>query len=1049
MGTRVVAYGREATDALSAVIRAAQAGDVLAPVTVVVPSNVAGLAARRTLAADGGLANVGFVTPFGLAEQLGRARAAAEGLVPLTDPVLVAAIRTELADRPGFFAAVASHAATESALARRYAELSRARPATLAALDASGSPRARALAELFGRVRVRLAGYADEDVLAAHARAAVTEGDPGVLALGEVVVHLPQPTAPALADLVGAVAERRSGTWIVGLTGDASADAPVLAALARWGVEVPESELSAPVRPSPVTGTEIITASDVDDEVRATLRRLLELAEAGLALDRTAMLIPPVEPYARTVVAALDAAGIVHNGPPIRRLGDSLAGRTLTRLIGMVDSTFGRGEVIALLAAAPVLGAHGTVPVDRWDVVSRRAGVVDGDHWGERLERYAAELDARMAARVAEDDPGDPAPSSVARSARELAAFVAELRERVARFAASTGWRDRATAAAGTLCELLGDEHQRARWPEEEQDAFAAVAAALDRLAALEAVEPAPAAGAFARAVESELAAPAGRVGRYGEGVLVAPIATGLGLDLDAVFVLGLAEGLLPAPRREDALLADADRGLAVDEELAGRDRALEDQRRAYLAALAASPRHRVLSMPRGDLRSGRERLPSRFLLETASALADRRVFGSELSELGIDDGVDAVPSFAAGIARVAYAASPADRVLGLTDRFARAGGDAAEHPLVAGTMVATGMEAVRGRASASVTRWDGNVGSVRDQVRSPATGDVVSPTRLEHWATCPLRYLLANVLRVPAEETPERLLELSPLDRGTLVHEVLEQFVRNELERPEAERTPVGQPWPADALERMLRIMGEVAADAEAKGLTGKATLWRLHREEIATDLAAFIEVDDWYRTEESLVPVAVELPFGLDGRDPVPVELADGRVVQFRGRADRVDVDPAGTYVVLDYKTGRVPPTDPDLEADPVRAGTRLQLPVYAAAARQRWGADQVEAAYWYVTGRGGFVRDRMVLDDAVEARFREAVGHIVEGIDAGCFPSVPGEADPFFGSSANCRYCAYDALCPADRYAQYDAKAGAPEYAAVDALWPEVTDHPGVDQ
>ena len=39
----------------------------------------------------------------------------------------------------------------------------------------------------------------------------------------------------------------------------------------------------------------------------------------------------------------------------------------------------------------------------------------------------------------------------------------------------------------------------------------------------------------------------------------------------------------------------------------------------------------------------------------------------------------------------------------------------------------------------------------------------------------------------IKGAKSPERLLELSPLDRGTLVHEVLERFVAEELARPAA----------------------------------------------------------------------------------------------------------------------------------------------------------------------------------------------------------------------------------------------------------------------
>src|SRR3954447_8944335 len=74
-----VRYGREAAQALRASIAAAKAGEPLAPVTVVVPSNHVGVAARRLLATGAlgpvsggiGLVAVTFVTPYRLAELLG------------------------------------------------------------------------------------------------------------------------------------------------------------------------------------------------------------------------------------------------------------------------------------------------------------------------------------------------------------------------------------------------------------------------------------------------------------------------------------------------------------------------------------------------------------------------------------------------------------------------------------------------------------------------------------------------------------------------------------------------------------------------------------------------------------------------------------------------------------------------------------------------------------------------------------------------------------------------------------------------------------------
>ena len=52
MRTRVIAtsYGRPALDALRAVVSKAKREDAMAPVTVLVPNNIAGIVARRHLA---------------------------------------------------------------------------------------------------------------------------------------------------------------------------------------------------------------------------------------------------------------------------------------------------------------------------------------------------------------------------------------------------------------------------------------------------------------------------------------------------------------------------------------------------------------------------------------------------------------------------------------------------------------------------------------------------------------------------------------------------------------------------------------------------------------------------------------------------------------------------------------------------------------------------------------------------------------------------------------------------------------------------------------
>ncbi|MEP6625407.1 MAG: hypothetical protein ABJC79_13255, partial [Acidimicrobiia bacterium] len=501
---RRTGYGRPATLALRDEIRHSQAADPLAAVTVIVPSNLAGLAARRVLGAGAGLANVSFITPYALAERLGRPGAAAGEDGELTDAILVAAVRVELRAEPGAFAAVAGHVSTERALAVRYAELSRARPETLARIRRAGSARARGLIELFERVRLRLAGYADEDALARHAGAAVEQESAAFRSLGTVIVHLPQPLAPALVDLVGAVIDARPSVVILGLTGDPVADDPIRRECERLGLPTVAVEPAAST-----TGTEIISASDVDEEVRAVTRRMLGLAAAGVPFDRMAVLAPAAEPYARTVASHLDAAGIPHNGPAIRTLADTMAGRMLDRLVRLVGAKFARDEVVALFASTPARSAAGAaVPIDRWDRISRRAGIVDGDDWAIHLAAHIADLESRATDRVTAGLDDGRGLQREADAARELVEYVADLRLRLSALELAAGWVKRSDAARSVLVDLLGGDVVICTWPAVEQEACVAVLDVLERCGRLDAIEPDPTFATFAAAIASELHTP-------------------------------------------------------------------------------------------------------------------------------------------------------------------------------------------------------------------------------------------------------------------------------------------------------------------------------------------------------------------------------------------------------------------------------------------------------------------------------------------------------------------------------------------------------------
>ena len=82
MQRRTTPYGQPAYAALRAALTEVQGGDPLAPVTVLVHSNAVGVAARRWLAANGGVAAAQFLTAFRLAELLGGPRSPAPTNAP-------------------------------------------------------------------------------------------------------------------------------------------------------------------------------------------------------------------------------------------------------------------------------------------------------------------------------------------------------------------------------------------------------------------------------------------------------------------------------------------------------------------------------------------------------------------------------------------------------------------------------------------------------------------------------------------------------------------------------------------------------------------------------------------------------------------------------------------------------------------------------------------------------------------------------------------------------------------------------------------------------
>lgn len=1011
---RVVPYGAPARSALLEAITQLRDGDPLAPVTVVVPSALSGVTLRRSLANElGGLVGVAFMSLPGLAERLAAARVAVDGrrsIDPLTLRCLVSAV---LAEDPGHFASTCDHPATVGGLAETIGELRHLRDSELDALGRA-SARAADVVRVHRAVRRVAAGWIDDHDTILAATAAVEAADSVVAEVGPVVVHLPRTLTRPELTLLGGLARESTLSVIVGMTGRPGADAPAHELVAQLseatGARVDATDLDESIHHGATT---IVVAPDPAEEARHALRIVLDAVAAGASPERIAVVSRTREPYTLLVHEELAAAGLNHSAPSPTRLAQSMAGRTLLGLLEWQPGGARRADLVRILRAAPVLDGRGerTRP-DRWDRAARKAGVVGGlEQWRTRLANARS---ARVARLVQRDEPvEDDQRLSALDELTSFVVHVAALTEPGER----RGWGQLARWAKAVLLAALGSEARAQSWPEPERAARLKVIELLDRLAGLDSLGPEPDAPAFLRTLEHELRQRSGRVGSFGHGVTVGRIVDAVGADLDLVVVLGGVEGAFPPRRSGDSLLPERERRKVDALRLRGSSR--EEEERDVWAVLAAA-RTSVIMSSAGDPRSQRAQHPAPWLVEMASARADREVTAGDLASGPPIAGVRVLASFEAWLGAGGAPATPMERDVAELIAAHRAGIDVASLPLAAAAGLGRGFAAARARREGRFDEWAGNVG--HQSVLTGEAADHRSPTGLEMWSGCPFHYFLDKVLDVRALDDPGDGDTIAARDRGSLLHEIMEQFVSGHLDKDPAAA------WTADARAELGRIADEVESRFREAGLTGRDVLWRSEWAALRRHLQRIVEHGIDAPELAGTVPIAVEHAFGFGGDEapPVEVDLGGGRVVRFGGRIDRVDASPDGTKaVVIDYKAAS-PRGFTGMKSDVLDRGRRLQLPIYALAAKQLVPrAEQLAAYYWLVDPRYAMELKGDRIDDEVEAKFHEVLETVVGGIEAGLFPAHPGDdtwrpnTGPTFES---CMFCDYDRVCARGRGEQW---------------------------
>ena len=1009
--------------AFVAAVRAAKAADPIAPVLVVVGSHLQHIYLRRLLARSlTAVANVRFVTLMDLAGELSLPdqsdAAARDGpILPLPDGAHIPLLEQVIAEQR-------SQARRNGAYGLADASMVHAVAASLRDLregdidpplvrTGSTRPWLSALAAMAAAYREALAPFADATRRAGQAAAA---GRAQVAAFvqrfapdtGQVLIYgiydVNALQLRMLERLARVLPARLFLPWSAAAEPFAFAQQTV-DRLRQRGFRLMRLDAGTPAR-GPRTTRAVFSCADRQAEIEETVRRVLEDLAAGVPAGEIAVLHRMDPVYDELICGVLDRAAVPHYrsaGQPVRR---STVGRAALNLLQLLYSEPRRGALLELLSLPGIDLAwiESTAPdarltprPARWEALSKELGLVKG--WDE--------FDSVLTFHREHAAPGDDerAAESIA-AADELHAVVRTLAAAARQALAAAAWQEH----AGLFLELLTQFLPAAA----DSQAAAAIA---DRIRMLAVLDRAATRGGtvsatperFRQAAETAIRQAIVSGGYFQRsGVFVGNVMSARLLRFRRVYVTGCAERTFPPIIRQDPLLLDEERerinrGAGHDSYLPLKGQRLDEERLLFELACQAATDRLTLSYPRRGTSSTNVRLPSSFLLEEVGDLAGG-FLSAEALERNAGDWYQRMP------ARIGYdgvAAEDALRALDESDLRWHVleqggGGQPAVNAIVP---LWRNIEAVRAHQAARRRRSFGAFDGIVPAQLVAAHGTLerdLTATALEDFAVCPYRFFLSRVLGIRARGEPEQTLQIAPLQRGNLVHAILDELVQQFLDGAAS--------W-AEFLRgadtALREIMERHFAELPA-GVTGLPLSWELIRDQVAAELAAYLSEE----RRQAAVP-RPDTGAG-DGWEPVAAEHefqgvsipAGNRELRFAGRIDRIDGS-AGRLRIVDYKTGAAARET----AEGYREGRSLQLPVYlhAAAHVQPSELTRCSAELHYVSERAAYARRALSgAQLAVDPRFGEVLGAMAEAIASGAFFYQPGE------HRAHCRWCDYRDIC-----------------------------------
>jgi len=753
----------------------------------------------------------------------------------------------------------------------------------------------------------------------------------------------------------------------------------------------------------PPKDVEIVSAPGEPAEAEEIAAKIVALAEAGAQFGEMGVVVHNMELYLPLIREAFDRAGVPYHLAGAEPWTDAPGAKTITALLNLItgrgDTPFFRPDLIGLFMSGELKtsGQGGEWTPDRWRDFSIRAEVVSGrEDWDKKL------------AALAESSESSEEKEQILRF-REVAL---EIIDRID-FIPESGPMSTYAAILDSLLRDLLDPEVFARI----EDGVASLRkdlAVLDQLGVHG--DRARFRDTARRWIEDGLASGAKTGPGFGQGaVTIGPVMPLRGVRFSTLFFPGMQGRSFPSTGGEDPILLDGERGW-LEGFLDARDalpikssRPVED-RLLFALFIQAAEERLTLSYSRVDPETGRERLPSPFLIQLASAIKGESL--DYASFLAAGEMVRRAPHDRLNAARPG---PPLDIEQLALQSYARSGRAPDAMLRAFRPFLPRALRAIGERRKAASGSYLGLLGkSARPWLAEHVRDSCFSPSGLESYAKCPFHYLCGRIMKLKRPELPEDKA-VGPMERGSFVHELLSAF----MERARDGRMlPLGDRERGALLDLMAEVQAELGRAWQDRGKAGGVE-WKLAEQYFAYQRPALL--DSLIKLEkEGFRPAAFEMKFGFGKEsgtsDPLLIDCGGPGPVKLRGIIDRVDQRAGGVKAVraIDYKTGSMP----FKKEEELRSGTALQGAIYllAAAELAELAVDELaesESGYAYVLG-GSAGRSKIQGGADFIERARRAIGAIVDGMGQGIFCPLPaGVVDRMCGGDG---YCDYKALCGA---------------------------------